>query len=184
MKRICLDVDGVLADWMGGVFPLFGRDPSEIKDVWSRGQHGTEIPLDITRVEMFERIEKEGHDWWANLEPFPWCDRLWELCNSVAPTILLTSTTRDPCCASGKLEWIQNRPWGGRNFRDYLIGPRKPFAAKSESILIDDTDIQIEKFREAGGKAILFPQYWNSAYEIRDSGVDLVEYVAEQLASI
>ena len=44
---------------------------------------------------------------------------------------------------------------------DYQIGPRKELNAKSGAILIDDSDDNIRKYREAGGTAILFPQPWN-----------------------
>ena len=67
---------------------------------------------------------------------------------------ILTTPTKDPECLAGKLEWIHdNLPsWLHRQF---LIGPRKHFCAREDTLLIDDSDEQVNKFREHGGHAIL-----------------------------
>ncbi len=74
---------------------------------------------------------------------------------------LLTSPTIDPDSLAGKLEWIhKNTPrWMHRQF---LVGPCKHFCARPDSLLIDDSDDKVNKFREHGGHAILVPRPWNS----------------------
>jgi hypothetical protein len=76
---------------------------------------------------------------------------------------LLTSPTKDPESLAGKLEWIHlNLPsW---MHRQYLVGPRKHFCARPDSLLIDDSDDNVKKFREHGGNAILVPRPWNSLH--------------------
>lgn len=76
---------------------------------------------------------------------------------------LLTSPTKDPECLAGKLEWIHDTMPAWMH-RQYLIGPRKHFCARPDSLLIDDSDENVNKFREAGGNAILVPRPWNSLH--------------------
>jgi len=46
--------------------------------------------------------------------------------------------------------------------RRFLFGPAKAFCASPERVLIDDYDGNVDKFRAAGGHAILVPQSYNS----------------------
>lgn len=90
---------------------------------------------------------------------------------------ILSSTTRDPDCLAGKLDWIQAvlPPW---MHRQYLLGPQKHFCARSDTLLIDDRDYNVDKFREAGGHAILVPRLWNSLHE-QETMVWLVNELAK-----
>lgn len=74
---------------------------------------------------------------------------------------ILTTPTKDPECLAGKLEWIHDYlpSWLHRQF---LIGPRKHFCARPDALLIDDSDEQVNKFREHGGQALLVPRPWNT----------------------
>jgi len=75
----------------------------------------------------------------------------------------LTGPTKDPDCLAGKLEWIEKHApqW---MHRQYLVGPRKQFCAHSEALLIDDSDANINTFREWGGNGLLVPRPWNSMH--------------------
>lgn len=78
---------------------------------------------------------------------------------------ILTSPTIDPDSLAGKLEWIhKNLP----NYlhRQFLVGPCKHFCARPDSLLIDDSDEKVNKFREHGGHAILVPRPWNSLRDV------------------
>jgi hypothetical protein len=76
---------------------------------------------------------------------------------------MLTSPTIDPDCLAGKLEWIHSRlPSWLR--RQYLIGPRKHFCAHPATLLIDDSDHNVDEFRQHGGQAVLVPRPWNSRH--------------------
>ena len=46
--------------------------------------------------------------------------------------------------------------------------------AKRGRVLIDDSDVNCEKFAAAGGTAIVFPQRWNSAHAIEGCPADHV----------
>lgn len=73
----------------------------------------------------------------------------------------LTSTTKSPAHAAGKLDWIQrNSPsW---MHRDYLIGPPKEKVARPGCLLIDDREKNVMQWRKKGGEAILVPRAWNN----------------------
>ena len=58
----------------------------------------------------------------------------------------LSSPTLSPDSLAGKLEWIQRHapPWMQRQF---LIGPSKHLCANHRTLLIDDSDRNVEAFR-------------------------------------
>lgn len=75
----------------------------------------------------------------------------------------LTSPTLSPDSLSGKLDWIQRFTplWVQRQF---MIGPSKHLCANSSTLLIDDSDKNVEAFIKAGGVARLMPRPWNSLH--------------------
>lgn len=167
--RICLDVDGVLVDFVGGAAKLLNYDPAVVT-CWDY------YPLiGKTEDEFWRAIDSAGSDFWHDLPIYPWAIKLIEDCRSTAPTILLTSPSQCPSSAHGKLRWIQSHL--GRRFRDYLIGAKKEFCARPDTILIDDSDANYRKFEEHGGRAILFPRPWNQNRLIAEP----YSFVLEQL---
>lgn len=180
IKQICLDVDGVLVDWCGAVCRLFGEDPQDVYDRWDfDGDPDITVPLGITTEELWKMVNASGPEFWSGLQPYPWADALWDLCNKLAPTSLLTATSEDPHSASGKMMWMQNR-WGVK-FRDFLIGSQKQFCARPGAILVDDQDKNCEKFvmeedgTPTGASAVLFPQPWNSLSCFQGDPFDFVK---------
>ena len=90
-----------------------------------------------------------------------WCESLVGQEN----VCLLTSPTIDPDCLAGKLEWIHEftPKW---LHRQYLVGPCKQFCAHPEALLIDDSDKNVNKFRDWGGQAVLVPRPWNTNHTL------------------
>jgi len=168
MKTILLDVDGVLANWMKSACRAIGEDYSAIMgrfdevDFDSRGEHwGIEALGDIDPGELWDAIHAEGRSFWAELEPYPWAIELYEACRAEAPTYILTSPSRHHSSPAGKVEWMDRHLGGGEPFRDFLIGSPKELCARPGSLLIDDRPRNCDRFRRAGGSAILFPTPWN-----------------------
>jgi hypothetical protein len=89
---------------------------------------------------------------------------------------ILTTPTKDPDSLAGKLEWIHNN-YPPFLHRQYLVGPRKHFCARPDTLLIDDSDDQVNKFREHGGYAVLVPRPWNSLHFL-----DTFRHMNEQLS--
>ena len=101
---------------------------------------------------------------WADMGVTDWCHELINICaNAVGKknVCILTSPVLDPDCAAGKMDWIYKEmpAWLHRQF---LIGPCKQFCARPGSLLIDDCEENVKKFREYGGKGWEFPRPWNS----------------------
>lgn len=165
--KICLDIDGVLVDFVGGAAKVLGYDP-KVVTCWDY------YPLiGTTEDEFWRAIDAAGSDFWATLPEYPWCDQLVKSCDEVAPTILLTTPSKCPSSTHGKLRWMHGK--FGSGFRDYLMGPKKEYCATPETVLIDDSDANCKKFREHGGRAILFPRPWNENRGISGNPMTYVE---------
>jgi hypothetical protein len=164
VTRILLDLDGVLADWATAAILQHGRDPAVVLSTWPAGVYDLADVLGISGNAMWQPINEAGAEFWATLDPLPWCGDLMSLCTGIAPTTILTSPSKDPGAASGKTRWLQSV--FGSSFRDYLIGPAKAACAGRGAVLIDDRDEGCESFIAAGGHAIVFPQPWNSAHAV------------------
>lgn len=167
VKRILLDLDGVLGDWAGSAIRAHGRDPAQVFASWPAGVYDLAEALGVSTNEMWRPIHAAGSDFWADIEPYPWAHDLLRQCQNFAPTTILTAPSLDPGAAAGKVAWLQRM--FGRSFRDYLIGPDKPACAWPGSVLIDDRDDGCRGFQDAGGHAIVFPRIWNSAREHAES---------------
>lgn len=181
IKRIFLDMDGVLCNFVDATARLFKTTEEELLRKWEPGVYDICLPLGITTEQLWYAIGTNVHTHWPNLKPYPWAKELWELCNKYAPTIILSSPSYDPGCLSGKNIWLNEHLADGEPFRKFLIGPAKEFCAAEEHLLIDDSDAQCEKFKENGGHAITFPQIWNCLHHQIDRRMNLVELAIRHL---
>jgi len=169
--KIFVDLDGVLCDWVGGVLDLFGKNISTFD--WPRGEYRVWKALGLKNEdELWEPIDRHGSTFWATLDPYPWRDDLWEAAEAIGNACILSSPSYDPGSASGKTEWLQE--WKGERFRKYALTPAKTMFAGPDSVLIDDSDEKIKAFARAGGRGILFPREWNSAYELAADPIKVV----------
>jgi len=84
---------------------------------------------------------------------------------------ILTAPTNQPYVAQAKMKWMQaNRPVPPEQL---IITKRKDACADDTSLLIDDSDKNINAFVKAGGNALLVPRPWNSLH-----GIDTYGYLA------
>lgn len=171
IDTVFLDVDGVLADFDGGVSKWYGV-PQPPRETWGYnyqeefGMSGSQFWAGLTE------------DFWAGLEKLPWADDLvgWLENRFPGKVVFLTSPPLNGG-ASGKQEWLrENYP---RIFGDkrYLIGPGKSHVARAKALLIDDHDENTAKFRQADGKVVTFPQRWNrNAWVLDDPNTDRMHF--------
>ena len=172
---LLVDMDGVLVDFVTAALRL--HDRLEVLQDWPAGEWDMSEVMGISGQEFWGPIAEAGADFWATLEPYPWCDDLFELVESTGPWCILTSPSGDPFCAAGKITWLQRR--FGRGFRRFLIGPPKWVCARPDQLLIDDNDTNVDRFRERGGRAILFPQPWNRNHALVE---DRMSYLEDELS--
>lgn len=113
-------------------------------------------------------------DFWNSMPEWCWSsnpkshefDMILDFAQELVPKsqiFIATDVTKNPCCASGKVKWIQQvlPEWLHRNF---FITPRKGELAEDGDLLIDDSVTACDWFRKRGGISILVPRPWNSLY--------------------
>jgi hypothetical protein len=186
IEAVYLDMDGVLADFVTGSILALGRDPAEVLPKVTPGDYdGIYSALGMAENEFWEKIDAlagghaPGAGLWGDLAPYPWRDAVLAACRKVAPTWILTSPSRSPGSSFGKVSWLQ--AWLGPKFRDYILTPRKWHVARPGTLLIDDSDRNVKKWRKHGGMAILFPRLWNSAHASAGNAMDVL---SEELAKL
>lgn len=166
IRRIYLDMDGVLADWMVAVCRLYGRTWQDVMKVWAPGQgHSIHKPLNITAEELEHAIDHVDDSFWLDIPIFPWARSLYHICRDIAPTCIVTKPPRGFKTAHLKAAWL--RQLFGPEFNDFFLGSEKHFFAAPGHVLVDDSEQNCALFREHGGKAVLFPQYLNSNHMLR-----------------
>jgi hypothetical protein len=148
---VYLDMDGVLADFFGGVEKLYGVS------------HWKELTADKTKdlkKEVIDRIT--GTDFFATLPKFPTADGLIELVKKFTGGTfsINTSPLRGDHENSGKYKkvWISNNI---ETPAEIVVTGRKETYAKDKAsgtpnILIDDRPVNIQKWQAAGGYGILY----------------------------
>lgn len=189
--RIFIDIDGVLADWLGKACETCGIDDndSKIRDVLKDGGMLQDLRDYIKdENEMWQKIEKEGSDWWRDLELLPWAKKLYNEMDKLGEVALLTSNGKITeyvdsagSAAKGKCEWVKKH----FNTNSLIIAHDKHFCASSNTILIDDSPDKIEKFIEWGGHGFL----WPNQYRLKDEDVevdvdDIIKALCEMIEEI
>ncbi len=157
-----LDVDEVLAGFSRAACERHGRDPATAT-TWTFWHQWP-----MSDEDFWGSFDEE---FWANLPLTPEAEEI-ERCvrfNFGEENVcLLTSPSTGPtsACAAGKCRWIAKH--FPRYSRRFLIGPPKHFCAHPGAVLIDDSDHNCYKFREAGGKTVLVPRPWNRLSALAD----------------
>ena len=171
IRRILLDIDDVCnkctmyaLQWLGIEFDyenFYAKYPT---------RYGYDIVSAANEMLGYQRFDVKSfwsmipRTFWASCPQSDEYSWLFQLCVDLVGqdnVCFLTGPTKDPDCLAGKLEWIRHNcpPF---MHRQYLIGPRKQFCAHPEALMVDDSDANIDKFREWGGNGILVPRPWNT----------------------
>lgn len=156
---IYLDLDGVLVNLVPHIYRLFGLENVQKGYLETTEWDAMHRVLSIQENQMWEKINNAGEEFWATA---PWTDdgkEIYSLCNRIAPTVIMSTPTRHPSCAAGKISWInKNLP----EVRRYALTPCKHHFAKRNALLVDDSPSNIKNFKEHGGKTITVKQPWNN----------------------
>lgn len=186
MIKCFLDMDGVLVNFVGGLFklhrvPNLYEDPSNLGN-WHCDEMITKYK-NISKNQVFDPLEE---DFWANLEPMHDFNPLLKIIEDHfgrENICLMTSPTMNKGCPAGKLRWIEKHmPWYYKN-RHWNIGSLKHFSAHKNSILLDDSAENIKKFHYEGGDTILIPRPWNHAHIYANDVVDHLSNVFKVVRS-
>jgi len=148
---VYVDMDGVLADFFGGVEKLYGVE------------HWKQLTSDKTKdlkQEVINRIT--GTDFFATLPEFPTADQLIDMVKKFTGGTfsILTSPLRGDHEVSSKYKkiWIQQHI--EKPAQTIITGRKESYAKDKASgtpnILIDDRPVNIERWQNAGGYGILY----------------------------
>lgn len=150
---ILFDMDGVISQFVRGALRLHNStlDHSDITG-WAMYEK-----MGLTEPALYAPM---GYDFWSSLDCYS--DGFELLGKLLGERLgLLSSPVLTPGCTDGKRAWVK------RHLPDLLprtfIGTDKSLFAHENAILIDDSDANVEKFRLAGGRAVLVPRPWNAA---------------------
>ena len=180
-----VDMDGVVADFMAAVIELV-YDESAVAPIlrgWPKGTYGMGDAIGKSEERIWYAVGREGADFWRELKKYPWASQLVSRLQELGDVIFLSSPSRDPHAATGKLQWIEeNFP---SESRDYILTPsdHKWRVASPTGILIDDSQDNIDDWNEHGGIGIIFPQPWNDAEQPKDILEHVMSRVREAIGS-
>lgn len=177
MARCFLDLDGVMADFVHSAICAHGHDPALVLRLWPDGEYSMEKVLGVSTEEFWTRIERVPC-FWSGLYKTPDADDILAAVEKKfgkENVCILTSPSRDPMAAAGKMMWIQKHmPDYARRF---FIGSAKHFCARPDSWLIDDSDHNCKAFQRDGGHSIVVPRRWNSCFCVESSAADLISAI-------
>jgi len=137
MKRVAVDLDGVLVDFDKQLADLLDKP---LKRGWDFGDD----------PKVWKKIKDAGEDFWTSMSWMPDGHELWNYIKKLKPTVL-TAPTKEPSSKTGKKLWMKNN----LPRVPYIIDSQKHKHAKKGYILIDDREKNIRKWEEAGGIGIL-----------------------------
>lgn len=176
VTKCFLDMDGVIADFVGAVHEAHGR-PYCYADHSVRGRFDIEP---IWGISVDEFWKTDTLEFWDSIKPTPEAFEIVSMLEKsfgVDNIAILTSPSNGPGCVPGKRSWMRRH--FPQFYKQMIFTSAKKFLSGPSRILIDDRDKNIESFHEEGGETILIPRHWNSHHEDSDH---VVEWVHEALS--
>jgi len=146
ITRVGLDIDGVLANFCKAAASAMNKpypsEPFAVPNSW----------LDDDNNTLWKRCH--GHDFWANIELFPWAKKIHKIVDSnCADWRFITKPSFDPGSYSGKYEFVKNNFKNGVS-KLWCVNGSKAYACTGpHHLLIDDNTKNCEEWRAAGGTA-------------------------------
>jgi hypothetical protein len=144
--KIYCDLDSVLADFDRQYLNYFGMSIKEMEMLKGR-------------IYAEQLIEDAGKTFWSTIPPTKDCSALWTFLNKNFKDVeILSSPGSYTHSIAGKREWCDRElgDWSGH------FEKNKSKYAKPNTLLLDDYQKNINKFRDAGGLAIWYTSF-NSA---------------------
>lgn len=162
MTYLYLDVDGVLADFLGGCERLFKRRvPRTEKSNWHFYRD-----WGLTDTSFWNRIHKAGQKFWENLEVLESGRILVKTLERVYrrhfDIVLATAVAPFPEALAGRMAWLRKHfpQYAGRTI--FIASELKHRLAAPGRVLIDDNEDTCRQWELLGGKAIVWPAITNN----------------------
>lgn len=183
--RIFIDMDGVIADFIGSACRWHNVENPYTRPDGPRGDEAWEV-LDYINVEPRKFWSALGYNFWESMEPTSdgsLIVKAAEYLYGHQAICFLSSPCQTEGCAEGKRAWLEKHYPGYPLLLSVAVkncAPPKSFVATADALLIDDSYVNVRKFVEAGGKGILVPRFWNRRHPDIDWAAN---YVATQLGA-
>lgn len=175
------DIDGVVADFVGGACKAHGRPNPFTHPGTSRTSTGVFELIDIwgiTKEQFWKPIDALGAGFWKRLERTEEASEIFTLAKSLGSNLaFLTAPSDDPGCVPGKRSWVEKNYPGTPVI--FASAKAKQLLAHPGALLIDDKDSNCEEFYKAGGNVILVPRPWNKL-----AGFNTIDYVRTEIAKM
>jgi hypothetical protein len=156
---VFIDMDGVLCDFIASAYQVHGK--AYDKSTYPPGAWDIAGLWGISDEAFWKAIDKREEYFWGSLQPFQWMNEIFSEAREIGESVkILSSPHHSEYCYSGKFEWWKNRI---PNDFELILCKSKHLLAGPRRLLIDDADHNVDAWRAAGGKAVLFPQPWNAA---------------------
>lgn len=176
MTRVFCDIHGVLACFTRPAWKIHGcglEPPDWYADprLWPKpGQWDMHPWMGISEETFWSRLRHEG--FWSGLPWTPDGQAIYGMLHLRFPGQLcaLSSPRQEPAAFAGTVLWVKKHL--PLLHERYLLGPDKGQVAGPGTLLIDDADRNVDRFREMGGSAILLPRAWNSRHAEAHRAVD------------
>jgi hypothetical protein len=167
--RLILDMDGVLCHFYKHAIEAHGKNYNQMMESWPRGVYVMDGVMGLSESDFYAPLSNV--EFWATM---PWTHdgkQILMLAEESSDEIYLW-TRPSFNSDSGKRAWVHNHI--PRYDDKLIIGGSKEVAASSNTLLIDDMDLNIQKFRAAGGNGILVPRIWNSRHELASASLGII----------
>lgn len=177
--KVFIDVDGVLANFLGGVHKALGVPYSYVQYPYDKAKW--HMLTDIPGVDKFTKVDDLcNKQFWSNLA---WMhdgeDILDAIQKKFIETYLLTTPMPNPGSGTGKLWWIKQQV--PKLYKKTILSyAPKSLLAGPDTLLIDDNDENIAEFVAAGGHGILVPRPWNALHGWADETLQVVKNSLEE----
>ena len=166
---VYVDMDGVLTDFCGDALQccsdagLHSHVVQLAAHGWPADEYSLAGALGIGEYTLADCINRVP-TFWSRLTALPsltWLLKEYLWVRTDIELYILSSPGSYPDSATGKLFWVKASI--GDAVPVLLVPSNcKKLLAKPGSILIDDSDTNVEDWQAAGGTGVLFPQLWNT----------------------
>ena len=178
MDACFVDLDGVLVDFVGGAIAHHKLPLPALETDWNFWRR-----FGLSDADFWNPL---GDEFWASLAPTEDMHQIlgavFDVWHPGEEVFLLSSPCLTPGCITGKARWVEKHlPALSRRL---LLTDRKELFAGPGRVLVDDHDVNCEKWTAAGGEACLVPRPWNSARERAGSAVTSVVARLERIKQL
>lgn len=171
MKKIFIDLDGVIVNWSGGLCKLVGADPSDpkIRELLKQEPFIQGGPFGTTQ-DVYDIVNNAGFWFWYELDLLPWAKNLVSLCKEYGDIYFLTSPSTFIDAPSAKMAYIKSY----LNDEKFIITQHKYTCANASSILIDDLQLNIDLWEQNNGITFHWPNQW-AILEVDPQGHEILK---------